>query len=493
MERYSMAKPIKVHEQFTDSDIEQVVALYKSGKTQSEIATVFNKSRRTIGKLCNYLGLKRSVREASSIKGRSNWDSLEFIKEIREMRERRMSLPDIVRLKGIPLSSLHRLCKRHDIKNPENYAALQSERMKAAWNEEKREEASKKAKSLITNELRSFLSKQSKTLWEDPEYKAKQISKQREVWSSLVNRERLAAFRAKQSGNISKIQSILYDILKDLKIDYTPEFIVGPYNFDCLAGNFLIECQGDYWHTLEKAIRLDRAKSTYINTYHSHNYQIKYLWEHEFYCKDKIIQTLKYWFGLSDIEVIDFNFSEISIGAPTAAEYRPLLEKYHYLSNAGRGGKVYGAYFSDILIAVCVFSPLIRQNIEIEGLAKGSVLELSRLCIHPRYQKHNFASWFVSRCLKDLDKKIRAVISYCDTTFNHDGAVYKALNFKQDKIIRPDYWYTNAEGWVMHKKTLYERAVKMSMTENQYADRFEYKRVYGTEKFRYIYYRGKNA
>lgn len=484
-----MAKPIKVQGQLADNDIEHVINLYRSGKTQSEIAIIFNMPRRTIGKLCKFLKLKRSAKEASLLKAKSNWDTSEFVADIREMRKS-MSLPEIVRIKGIPLSTLHRLCRRHNIKNPDNYVSLQSERMKSIWSQEKRDEASIRAKSIVTPELRSILSEQSKSLWENPEYRAKQISIQREIWSSPINRERLATFRAKQSGKISKIQSMLYDFLKDLKIDYTPEYIIGPYNFDCLAGKFLIECQGDYWHSLEKAVRLDRAKSTYINTYHAHKFQIKYLWEHEFYCKDRVMETLKYWFGLTNLEIEDFKFSQVKLGAVTAVEYKPLLEKYHYLSNAGRGGKAYGAYLDKVLIAVCVFSPLIRQNIEVENLPKDSVLELSRLCIHPRYQKYNFASWFVSRCLRGLDKSIKGVISYCDTTFNHNGAIYKALNFKQDKIIRPDYWYTNADGWVMHKKTLYERAVKMSMTENQFAEHYKYIRIYGTEKYRYIYLRG---
>lgn len=88
-----------------------------------------------------------------------------------------------------------------------------------------------------------------------------------------------------------------------------------------------------------------------------------------------------------------------------------------------------------------------------------------------------------------LPNEIKTIISYCDTTFNHDGALYKASNFELDGVVRPDYWYVNEDKWVMHKKTLYDHAKKMSMTEVDFAAKHGYKRVYGTEKFRFIFKR----
>jgi GNAT superfamily N-acetyltransferase len=266
-----------------------------------------------------------------------------------------------------------------------------------------------------------------------------------------------------------------------------PETIIGPYNFDCVipmgARKLIIECQGDYWHSRDKAIRTDRSKAIYIERYYP-DCELKYLWEHEFQCKDRIVATLKYWLGIDKLDVCDFNFSDVIVTGCNAKDYKLLLSKYHYLPNAGRGGIAYGAFLGDELIAVCVFSPLVRQNLPWD---KENTRELSRLCIHPRYQKKNFASWFVSRCIKFLDPKYRTIISYCDTTFNHDGAAYKACNFRLDGDVPPDYWYVAEDGWIMHKKTLYQRATKMSMKEKEYAEKFGYKRVYGSRKLRFIY------
>jgi len=92
----------------------------------------------------------------------------------------------------------------------------------------------------------------------------------------------------------------------------------------------------------------------------------------------------------------------------------------------------------------------------------------------------------VSRCIKKLNPKYTTIISYCDTTFNHDGATYKACNFKLDGEVKPDYWYVDEDGWVMHKKTLYNHAIKMGMKEKDYAELNKYKKAYGDKKLRFL-------
>ena len=50
--------------------------------------------------------------------------------------------------------------------------------------------------------------------------------------------------------------------------------------------------------------------------------------------------------------------------------------------------------------------------------------------MHPSLNGGNNTSWFVSRCLKQLckDTKVRAIISYADSSAGHTGAIYKACN-----------------------------------------------------------------
>ena len=300
---------------------------------------------------------------------------------------------------------------------------------------------------------------------------------------------------------VSSLDKLFYSILDDLNIKYyreyndqpdDPQCQIGPYNFDCVIPrkgkpSLLVEIQGDYWHSLHRSMINDRTKATYIAQNFSNQYELKYLWEHEFKCKDKIIELVKYWVGITKHELIDFQFKDVIIKECAAKDYRLLLAKYHYLPNAGRGGKAFGAYLNRQLIAVCVFSPPIRQNIRTGGIAFSDVKELSRLCIHPRYQKKNFASWFISHCLKRSNHQM--TIAYCDTTFNHEGIIYEATNFKLDGIVKADYWYVDNRGWVMHKKTLYEHARKMKMKEREFAEKYNYQKVWGREKKRFIFLR----
>ncbi len=331
----------------------------------------------------------------------------------------------------------------------------------------------------------------SKRIWDDEErrYKMSTIRRDPNNTERLKLNARIGGIASIQSqeNRTSSLQKILYSILDDLNIQYHKEFAIGPYVFDCLVNNILIECNGDYWHTLPKNSARDKAKRTYIERYHQ-QYILKSIWEHEFKNRDKIYQLLKNWLKINN-EIIDFDFSEVKISKPSSAEYKKLLEKYHYLSSAGRGGIVYGGYLNNELISVIVFSPLSRQNISVDGFDISEVRELSRLCIKPTHQKRNFASWFISRCLKLLNKKYKAVISYADTTFNHNGAVYKASNFSLDSVTKPDYWYVSTDGWVMHKKTLYNHARSLGMTEKDFAVTKGYKIVWGREKLRYLYRR----
>jgi GNAT superfamily N-acetyltransferase len=369
------------------------------------------------------------------------------------------------------------------------------------------------------------MSLSSKKIWQSNEYKEKQKAGLKARWQNESFRQKILAtkstpeFKAKmciiQSDpeyikklqnalaslpKVSKLQETLYSILNDLGIKYYREHndkpddeqcIIGPWSFDCIIPRqdnrtLLIECNGDFIHRLPTKRVADKAKSTYITRYHSDTHELKTIWEHEFACKERVISSLRYWLGLNKIDIIDFEFGQIKIEHCPAKDYKPLLQKYHYLQTGGRGGIAFGAYLRDQLIAVCVFSPLGRQNIDI---ADQTARDLSRLCIHPSYQKKNFASWFVSRCIKQLPQSYRTIVAYCDTTFNHNGAIYKALNFTIDKIVNPDYWYRSADGWVMHKKTLYNRAVNLSLKEAEYAEQFGFTKVFGSEKLRFVFER----
>lgn len=469
---------MKIDDKYDESVKNEIRMMFNNGITQKEIGEILEIPRRTIGKLCKKMGLSRSRKDTANLVLKSDLDDPEIINKIADWRKE-YSLSEIAMKLSSSISAVQRICKKYNIDVPENFNELQSKRMLAAWTDEKKAQASIDSQSRVTDEIRQKLSDSSKKLWKDGKYK--QIQSER---------------RASQSWSVSSIQNQFYEILDDLEIQYfreydnkpnDPETVIGPYNFDCMIprsnkADLLIECQGDYWHSLNKAVVKDDQKKSYINN-NFPNYELKYLWEHEFKCKDKIYELIKYWMGISNIDLIDFDFNDAHITNINVKTANKLLDKYHYLSGCGRGGIIYGVFVDGNLVAVCAFSSLLRGNMPYD---KDKTRELSRFCIHPRYQKKNFGSWIIARCIKILPVKISKIISYCDTTFNHDGALYKACNFKLDGEVRPDYWYVNEDRWIMHKKTLYNHACKMGMKERDFAEQNGYKRIYGSKKYRFI-------
>lgn len=118
-----MAAPIPVKDLFNDNDKEKICKLWKSGKTQKEIAEMFDVSRRTIGKLCKHLGLSRTHSEAQ----KSPWTK-DLIKSVEEARGQGKTLAEISKLTGRSISSVERICRKHNIDRPElNLPSIKNE------------------------------------------------------------------------------------------------------------------------------------------------------------------------------------------------------------------------------------------------------------------------------------------------------------------------------------------------------------------------------
>jgi len=355
------------------------------------------------------------------------------------------------------------------------------------------------------NRQSQLIADRSRVLWQSASYRSKTIPaittalakpevrkrislSSKSSWLDDIYRNRMAEVRAAQSGHPSRIQDMLYALLDDLHINYFKEgqnTRIGYFVFDCIVPSkgLLIECQGDYWHSSPEAKQRDKTKFTYIARYFP-EYEIMYVWEHEFYCKDRVLDRLKLKLGLS-VETINFDFCQLDVREANIIEVREFLDLYHYIGK-GRGGKAFGVYLGNQMIACAVFSPPLRQNTAGQfGLVDGEVRELSRLCIHPLYHKKNFASWFIKRILKQIDCKL--VVAYADTTVGHQGTIYKAANFQLHHTVPADYWYVDINGYVMHKRTLYGKAKSLNMTEREFAEEKKYSKKYGGEKLCYTY------
>jgi len=332
-------------------------------------------------------------------------------------------------------------------------------------------------------EYRTKIINNVKTALATPETREKISIGLRQRW--LDNSYRIAALNNLSRQKTSSLQTILYEYLTNLGVEHHkegPNTTIGFYSFDCLIPHkprsILIECQGDYWHSLPKAIRNDRSKFTYIQRYFP-EYEIMYIWEHEFATKDRVLDRLKLKLNLA-IETTQFKLSQLYSNQLSREESNKFLSKYHYLTSS-RGGTDFGLWLENKLIAVSRFSPLPRQNMAHQF--PPNTVELARLCVHPNYHKHNLLSWWLAKLVKNY----KAVIAFADTTVGHTGAVYKAANFKLHHQTNPDYWYVDKDGFVMHKKTLYNRAVNLKLTESQFAEKFGYIKKWGGPKLCFIY------
>ena len=110
------------------------------------------------------------------------------------------------------------------------------------------------------------------------------------------------------------------------------------------------------------------------------------------------------------------------------------------------------------------------------------VLELNRLCL--LNNKKNQASFLVGNSLKLLPKP-SIVVSYADTSMNHNGYIYQATNFIYTGLsVKRTEW--RIRGSNRHSRTLTAQHTLEEMQNNP--DKFY--RLDRPQKHRYIYFLG---
>lgn len=379
-------------------------------------------------------------------------------------------------------------------KDPEFKFRL-SQSVKAVWmSEEFRRRASEVSKKKWDNqEYRQKIIKSVISQWSDSSYRELKSKQSREMWKDEAFREKAGLRRAAQSGRRSSIETVTAAILDGLGLIYEEQKPVGHYLFDFWVPDHdvYIECQGEYWHSRENVVFKDAAKATYLETAWPKS-KLLYLLEREFMnpnsVSSKICEFISNEKLKSNIEEFDFN--SVDIREITRCEAMKILSPYHY-AGFGRSAKfMMGAFVRGELAAVCKMATVVRLEVATSmSMGPNEVLEVDRFCIHPKFQKKNFASWFLSRVSKLVFSTISSVkrlVAFSDMTYGHHGGIYKASNWKTIGIVKPDYCYIGPDGFFIHKKTLYNRAVKMSMQENSYAKLHGYEKSFGREKIKFI-------
>lgn len=334
-----------------------------------------------------------------------------------------------------------------------------------------------------------------KRFWaEHPEYVEVVRKKQKEIWSDLEKRKQnsLIVAKLRKEGKLNpkrgriwtRFGELIHDSSYELKLiefcvedkrvvhlerdfdlikyEYNGEhYFVPDFRLWLSNGEFLIVETKSEWFA-----RKPKERQKIMSGFSRYRDRFMVL-EDDFGELDRRI-------GLA-LEPLDFSFDDVELNQIVDVdEYLDFYAVYHYMGRTGRRGWTVGAYLGDLLIGAVTISSITRA--EIAGrhdLAQSEVRELVRFCIHPDYQKKNFASWLLSRAVtkyKQDNNDVRMLISFADTTQKHVGTIYKASNWIEDGMTGSSYHYVR-DGNIIHKKTVYDRARTAGITERQYAER----------------------
>jgi very-short-patch-repair endonuclease len=326
---------------------------------------------------------------------------------------------------------------------------------------------------------------------QNPEYKETHRRLALKRFQNLEYKEKISAGveRFAKSGKKSKPEKFVDGVLQYLGVESVSQKSVGPYNFDFYVHehDLYIEVQGDYWHSLKNNVRRDKAKYSYFRKAFPDS-TLLYVWEHETLIPRLVEKKISAAIG-KQVETQDFSLLDVSIKEVDALESKEFLEMWHYSQFGRHGKKIFGAFLGDELIGVCKFSAPVRAECSsCMGMEPQSVIELDRFCIKPTRQKKNFGSWMISRCASMAFcafPRVSRIIAFSDLTYGHTGSIYKASNWTEVSRVAPDYVYVNENGWMMHKKTLYNQARGCHMTEKEFAEAKGFKKVFGKEKIKF--------
>lgn len=173
-----------------------------------------------------------------------------------------------------------------------------------------------------------------------------------------------------------------------------------------------------------------------------------------------------------------FNINEIKISKINKDTIDMVLHKYHYLGPSNKGHICRLGFFVEsedgpVIIGVCLITNPIRKTFD-------KTCEISRFCLC--YRQDNMASKCLSLALKYLktlkEYKYVQAFSQDDT---HFGTIYKAANFRMIGSSRNTYNYDG-----IHKKTIYERAKSLGLSEHEYAQEFNLNRISESSKTKFL-------
>jgi len=162
----------------------------------------------------------------------------------------------------------------------------------------------------------------------------------------------------------------------------------------------------------------------------------------------------------TELDYRDLPSVTVFVVAPvTRSMVTGFIEKWHYSHNVNGITDEYcfALYYENNMIGAAMFGKPATPGVA-EAYNNGGVLtELRRLCCIDNTPR-NTESYFIGQMLKwlRLNTDVSVILSYADTTYGHEGTIYKATNFElvgqssQTPVI--EY-----KGKTYHKRLLHQK------------------------------------
>lgn len=368
-------------------------------------------------------------------------------------------------------------------------------------------------KRLKTPEVRKKISDAIKRNWLDQEYRSKMMAlapifgknrsdvfkeqvlgdpERRQQWIDNIRKASAAA--RPHRGWVSSSQRQLYYLLGISGIVFHTEgenTRVGPfYTTDCVIPQqqdmrrpLVVEVNGEYFHSLPNVVIRDRQKATYIK--HHTGLDLLVLSDLDLRSFEQVAAKFAD-FGLTLNSVI-CSTKDTTIRIITEQIAQDFYGVFHYSNTIRKGATTFGAYLDDKLLAALSYtSPLRLETAKSLDLEPREVVEISRLARITNVVCSNLLTFLIGRTKRQLPGWVKCLVSFSDNDQQHTGGVYRAAGFICDRTLGTDYYYVSQLGGRFHKKTVWDRAKRLKLSEPDYAEKHGLIRVPSGEKLRWI-------
>lgn len=340
-------------------------------------------------------------------------------------------------------------------------------------------------RNLTRPEVLAKLSEASKKVWLDEIYQLKQSIKSKKLWENEEYRERGERILAEirtRMPFISKPQKKLYDLLHKMGVEFVVE------GSDTQFGPFIFDC------LVPNLNLLIEMQGDYWHSFAKNmaNDKRKFEYINEYFPEFKIMYIWEH--ELEDGSAIGRLESIFgSDKKPVDFDFRDVTVRLLSFDECKRfmdsyhyiGGCRGGVAVGGFLGEKLIGAVMFTSPIR-QGVASGLGVSGDSLLELSRFCIHpSFHKKNFASWL--LSKSFRfidvdVVVSYCDCTVGHVGTIYKASGFNLHHVVKPDYWYVTPDNWVLHKRTVYGRAKRDGLRERDFAEKFGYLKKFGGPK-----------